>query len=106
MRNVSLAEVRAIINNAFDNLECPETVSIEDYFQTPLIELSSDDIDCINSFLKITRSDWEIIQLNIDCRPDKASFALHNEPIGLDMTISFRANTLFLFVIPILMGLR
>lgn len=106
MKRASLLELRAIINNAFDDVEEYETDSIEDLFQKELIELTSGDVDTINTFLNSTRSDWKIIQLDVDLRSMQTSFDMYNENIGLGMKVSFKERILFVHVLPILVGLR
>lgn len=106
MKRASLLELRAIINNAFDDVEEYETDSIEDLFQKELIELTSGDVDTINTFLNSTRSDWKIIQLDVDLRSMQTSFDMYNENIGLGMKVSFKQSILFIHVLPVIVGLR
>lgn len=106
MKRASLLELRAIINNAFDDVEEYETDSIEDLFQKELIELTSGDVDTINTFLNSARSDWKIIQLDVDLRSMQTSFDMYNENIGLGMKVSFKQSILFIHVLPVIVGLR
>lgn len=106
MKRASLLELRAIINNAFDDAEEYETDSIEDLFQKELIKLTSSDVDTINTFLNSTRSDWKIIQLDVDLRSMQTSFDMYNENIGLGMKVSFKQSILFIHVLPVIVGLR
>lgn len=106
MKRASLLELRAIINNAFDDVEEYETDNIEDLFQKELIELTRGDVDTINTFLNSTRSDWKIIQLDVDLRSMQTSFDMYNENIGLGMKVSFKQSILFIHVLPVIVGLR
>lgn len=106
MKRASLLELRAIINNAFDDVEEYERDSIEDLFQKELIDLTSGDVDTINTFLNSTRSDWKIIQLDLDLRSMQTSFDMYNENIGLGMKVSFKQSILFIHVLPVIVGLR
>lgn len=106
MKRASLSELRARINNAIDGLEESGSVSIEELFQTQLIELTNDDVDTINTFLTNTRSDWKIIQLQSDLPSMHTSFYMYNENIGLGMKVSFKQTILFIHVLPVIAGLR
>lgn len=106
MKRTSLSEARKIINDAFDNLENSQADSIEDFFVKQLIELTNDNINTINTFLSATRSGWQITQFHVDLPSRQPSFDMYNDNIGLYMKVSFKESSLFMHVLPILVGLR
>lgn len=95
MKRTSLSEAIKIINDAFDNLENSQPDSIEDFFVKQLIELISDTIDTINTFLTATRSEWQITQFQVDLPSRRASFDMYNDNLGLGMKVSFIENFIY-----------
>ena len=106
MPSLKVKEVRDIINNALDELDEPANISVEQYFNTELIELTSDIIAPINELLDLSCSDWKLFALGSVIGGKAVYFDLFNENMGVGVEMVFKSTLTLSTVLPILFTLR